>query len=45
VHDIAVVQLEYVQEDGTTATSLDRFNKAAFWLNDADSPPDPEKGC
>ena len=44
-HYMAAVQLEYVQEDGTTATSPDRFNIAAFWLEEAGSPPNPEKGC
>jgi hypothetical protein len=44
-HYMADVQLEYIQEDGMTATSPDRFNKASFWLNDAGSPPDPEKAC
>jgi hypothetical protein len=44
-HYMADVQLEYIQEDGMTATSPDRFNKASFWLNHAGSPPDPGKGC
>ena len=44
-HYMAAVQLEYIQEDGTTATSPDRFNIAAFWLEEAGSPPNPEKGC
>jgi hypothetical protein len=26
-------------------TGPDSFNKASFWLNEAGSPPDPEKGC
>jgi hypothetical protein len=44
-HYMADVQLEYIQEDGTTATSPDRFNIASLWLDDAGSPPNPEKGC
>ena len=44
-HYMADVQLEYIQEDGMMATSPDRFNKASFWLNEAGSPPNPEKGC
>ena len=44
-HYMADVQLQYIQEDGTPATSPDRFNAASFWLNEAGSPPDPEKGC
>jgi hypothetical protein len=42
---MAEAELEYIQQDGTTATSPDRFNIASFWLDDAGSPPDPEKGC
>jgi hypothetical protein len=42
---MAEAELEYIQQDGTTATSPDRFNVASFWLEDAGSPPDPEKGC
>jgi hypothetical protein len=42
---MAEAQLQYIQEDGTTATSPDRFNIASIWLEDAGSPPDPEKGC
>jgi hypothetical protein len=42
---MAEVQLQYVQEDGTTATSPDRFNVASFWLTEASSPPNPENGC
>jgi hypothetical protein len=44
-HSMADVELEYIQEDGTTATSPDRFNIASFWLDEAGSPPNPEKGC
>jgi hypothetical protein len=44
-HYMARVQLEYIQEDGTRATSPDRFNTASFWLEEAGSPPDPENGC
>jgi hypothetical protein len=44
-HYMVDVQLEYIQEDGMTATSPDRFNKASFWLDEAGSPPNPEKGC
>jgi hypothetical protein len=42
---MAEAELEYIQEDGTTAMSPDRFNIASLWLDDAGSPPDPEKGC
>jgi hypothetical protein len=42
---MAEAQLQYIQEDGTAATSPDRFNIASIWLEDAGSPPDPEKGC
>lgn len=38
-------ELQYLQPDGTAATSPDRFNFASFWLDEAGSPPDPEKGC
>ena len=44
-HYMAEVLFEYIQEDGTTATSPDKFNVASFWLDEAGSPPDPEKGC
>jgi hypothetical protein len=44
-HYMADVQLEYFQEDGTRATNPDRFNIASFWLDEAGSPPNPEKGC
>ena len=44
-HYMADVKLEYIQEDGTKATSPDRFNKASFWLDEAGSPPNPEIGC
>ncbi len=44
-HYMARVQLEYIQEDGTRATSPDKFNTASFWLEEAGSPPDPENGC
>jgi hypothetical protein len=44
-HYMADVQLEYIQEDGTRATSPDRFNIASFWLDGAGSPPNPENGC
>jgi hypothetical protein len=44
-HYMADVELEYIQEDGTTATSPGRFNIASFWLDEAGSPPNPEKGC
>jgi hypothetical protein len=44
-HYMAQVELEYIQEDGTTATSPDKFNVASFWLDEAGSPPDREKGC
>ncbi|MDT5171485.1 MAG: hypothetical protein QOD02_4835 [Mycobacterium sp.] len=42
---MAEAELQYIQADGTTATSPDRFNLASLWLEDAGSPPDPEKGC
>lgn len=38
-HYMADAQLEYIQEDGTRATSPDRFNHASFWLYEAGSPP------
>jgi hypothetical protein len=44
-HYMVDVQLEYIQEDGMRVTGPDSFNKASFWLNEAGSPPDPEKGC
>jgi hypothetical protein len=44
-HYMADVKLEYIQEDGTPATSPDQFNIASFWLDEAGSPPNPEKGC
>jgi hypothetical protein len=44
-HYMAEVLLAYIQEDGTTATRPDRFNIASFWLDEAGSPPNPEKGC
>jgi hypothetical protein len=44
-HYMAAVRFEYIQEDGTPATSPDRFNIASFWLDEAGSPPNPEKGC
>jgi hypothetical protein len=40
-----VVQLAYVQEDGTLARSHDRFNIASFVLAGAGTPPNPEDGC
>jgi hypothetical protein len=42
---MAEAELQYIQEDGTAATSPDRFNTASIWLEDVGSPPDPEKGC
>ncbi len=42
---MAEVELQYIQPDGTAATSPDRFNIASIWLDDAGYPPDPEKGC
>lgn len=42
---MAEAQLQYIQQDGTTATNPDRFNIASIWLEDVGSPPDPEKGC
>jgi hypothetical protein len=44
-HYMAGVKLQYIQEDGTTATSPDKFNVASIWLDEAGSPPNPEKGC
>jgi hypothetical protein len=44
-HYMVDVQLQYIQEDGTPATSPVGFNVASFWLVGAGSPPDPEKGC
>jgi hypothetical protein len=45
VHYMAEVKLEYIQEDGTTATSPDTVNVASFSLTEAGSPPNPESGC
>jgi hypothetical protein len=42
---MAEVQLQYVQEDGSRATSSEGFNQAFFWLDGAGSPPDREDGC
>jgi hypothetical protein len=42
---MAEAELEYIQQDGTTATSPDRFNIASIWLDEVGAPPDPEKGC
>src|SRR5271166_5200650 len=36
---MAEAELQYIQQDGTTATSPDRFNVASFWLEDVGSPP------
>ncbi len=44
-HYMAAVQLEYVQEDESWATSPNRFNVASIWLEEAGSPPNPEAGC
>ena len=44
-HYMADVQLEYIQEDGSRATSPDTFNHAWFWLDRAGSPPNRENGC
>ena len=44
-HVMAEAELQYIQQDGTPATSPDKFNVASIWLDDAGSPPDPEKGC
>jgi hypothetical protein len=42
---MAEAQLQYIQQDGTAATSPDRFNIASIFLEDAGTPPDPDKGC
>jgi len=42
---MAEVQLQYVQEDGSKATSSDTYNQAVLRLDAAGSPPDPEDGC
>jgi hypothetical protein len=42
---MAEVQLQYIQEDGTKATSSDSVNQAVFWLDGAGSPPDRDDGC
>ena len=44
-HFMAEAELQYIQPDGTPATSPDKFNIASIWLDDAGSPPDSEKGC
>lgn len=38
-------ELQYIQPDGTLATSPDRFNLASIWLDEVGAPPDPEKDC
>ena len=42
---MAEAELQYIQPDGTMATSPDRFNVASFWLDEAGSPPDSDKDC
>lgn len=42
---MAEAQLQYIQQDGTPATSPDRFDLASIWLEDVGSPPDADKGC
>jgi hypothetical protein len=44
-HVMAEAELQYIQQDGTAAASPDKFNIASIWLNEAGSPPDPDKGC
>jgi hypothetical protein len=44
-HQMAEVRLEYIKEDGTKASNPDRFNVAAFWLDEAGASPDPDGGC
>jgi hypothetical protein len=44
-HFMAEAELQYIQQDGTAATSPDKFNIASIWLDEAGSPPDPDKGC
>jgi hypothetical protein len=44
-HVMAEAELQYIQQDGTAATSPDKFNIASIWLDEAGSPPDSEKGC
>src|SRR3984885_934777 len=42
-HVMAEAELQYIQQDGTAATSPDKFNIASIWLDEAGSPHDPEK--
>jgi hypothetical protein len=44
-HFMAEAEFEYIQQDGTMATGPDRFNIVSIFLDDAGSPPDPEKSC
>jgi hypothetical protein len=44
-HYMAKAQLQYIQEDGTLATSPRGFNVATLWLDEAGSPPDREADC
>jgi hypothetical protein len=44
-HYMAEVQLEDLKEDGTTAMSPHRFNRASFQLDVAGSPPNPQIDC
>lgn len=44
-HLMAEAELQYIQQDGTPAMGPDRFNTASIFLEDAGTPPDPEKGC
>jgi hypothetical protein len=44
-HFMAEAEFQYIQPDGTPATSPDRFNIASIFLEDAGTPPDPEKSC
>ncbi|MFZ1161225.1 hypothetical protein [Mycobacterium sp.] len=42
---MAEAELQYIQQDGTPAMSPDKFNTASIFLEDAGTPPDPEKSC
>jgi hypothetical protein len=44
-HFMAEAELQYIQPDGTAATSPDQFNIASIFLEDPGTPPDPEKSC
>jgi hypothetical protein len=44
-YHMAIVQLLYIQPDGTIATNPDRFNMASFLFYETGSRPNPEIDC